>query len=165
MKIKETNLGIWFGIIVGTAVYVKTFLWPMITTPHYFSTFYIKGLWVDGVFISCIVSLVMFTLFGSYIEIKNDELIQSEGYTKKLYRLEKISKIYYKGHFFLGPTLLMDYRDHETNQIMPKKLMVLGNYKKPSTTKLLQFLHKTYPTIQFDEFCHEVIDGKDPKRK
>jgi len=96
---------------------------------------------------------------GNYIELSNKDLIIYQEYFKANYDILKIKKIYYHNHFFLGPTLFMEYSKEKEgdNRGLEKKIMVLSNYEKTDIKNLLKQLKEK--SIKLDEYCENLIQN------
>jgi hypothetical protein len=149
MKIQDNNKGILIYTSLLAAFHV--FAIAKYVTTHVVT---LQGI-LNILFFTLLFIYMYLAMFkGTCIEINKNLLIRSEGFLKKKFNVENITRIYCAHHVFLGPSMFVEYKGKE------KKLLVLNHYRQENKKLLLDFLAEKYPNIQQDHNCGKIRNGE-----
>lgn len=160
MKIKGKNIGIILYGIAFSILYLFVLSKSIITNHNYLANLSPKEVINHLFFIALAVGILISTIYGSYIEVKNNIIIRSEGFLKKKFLYQRIKKIYCAHHIFLGPSMFLEYQKDGSAIGKEKKLLVLNSYRDSDKKALLDFLHEKYPDIPQDHNCEQIRNGE-----
>ncbi len=147
-----------FGLIIGAFGLIN----EIIRKPNHILESNPNTLQVFIIGFLCCFVLIFGSIYSSYIILKDNEMLRSEIFWKTHYEYQKIKKISYMDHYFLGKILVINYITKFGN-LKTSRLLTLSLYKDSDVYSLLNFIHKDHPLIVLDDYCINLIKTHNSK--
>jgi len=103
------------------------------------------------------IILILGAVYGTYIILKENEIFRSEDFWPTHYPYDKIKKIYYMKHWYLGKIFVINYITRFGNE-KTSRLLALSLYKPDDLKAMLNSIHKDHPLIELDDYCLGLIN-------
>lgn len=98
---------------------------------------------------------ILGSIVGTYFISTDTELMRSELFWRTRYRYERVTRIFFMRHWFLGDILVIEYRTKSgTNKT--ERLLPISAYDPVDLHRLLESIKNNGKNIEFDDYCSRL---------